>query len=118
MLYSNTADTKGVVVRENIFSESTDSGLRMENDWNAGLTMERNCWNQPAGPLMWHLKKFYTAAQFDDFRRATGFDTGSIVADPLFRDAKSGDFRLAEGSPAATLAADGGPAGARMRLAD
>lgn len=118
MFYHNSADTKGVVVRENIFSESTDSCLRMENDWNAGLAMERNCWFQPAGPLLWHLKTFYTAAQFDDFRRATGFDSGSLVADPLFRNVKTGDFGLAAGSPAATLAADGGPVGARMRLAD
>ncbi len=118
MFYHNAADTQGVIVRENIFSDSTDGCLRMQNDWTAGLVMERNCWFQSQGELIWFLKSHITAEQFDDYRKQSGLDAHSIVADPQFRDANAHDFRLAPASPAAKLAQDGGPVGARKRLAD
>ena len=118
MFYQNSADTQGVVVRENIFSGATESCLRMCNDWTAGLALERNCWFQPQGVLVLFLKTPYPPEQFDEYRKQTGLDAHSIAADPQFRAAAALDFGLAPGSPAATLAADGGPAGARQRLGD
>lgn len=118
MFYSNTADTQGVVIRHNIFSEATDSCLRMENDWTAGLALERNCWFQSQGALVLFLKKTYGADQFDDFRKQSGLDAGSIVADPQFRDVRTLDFRLADASPANRLTPAGTLVGARQRLAD
>lgn len=118
MFFNNQADTRGVVVRNNIFSDSTDSCLRMQNDWTAGLVMERNCWFQPQGALMWFLKNTYNTDQFDDYRKQSGLDAGSIMADPQFRNAQALDFRLLPGSPAAILAPDGGPVGSRERLID
>jgi hypothetical protein len=38
-----------------------------------------------------------------DYYRTRGADKNSIVADPLFRDIKNGDFRLVENSPAFKL---------------
>ena len=118
MFYHNTAATQGVIVRDNIFCDATDSCLRMLNDWTAGLVMDRNCWFQPKGELIWFLKSHFTADQFEDYRMQSGLDAHSIVADPQFRDARALDFRLAPAGPAATLAKDGGPAGSRKRLSD
>ena len=38
-----------------------------------------------------------------DFDRVHGWDTNSIVADPLFNNPKEGDFTLKQGSPAFAL---------------
>lgn len=118
MFYHNGAETTGVIVRHNIFSDASDGILRMQNDWTAGLAMERNCWFQPQGELAWFLKDRFGAGRFADYQRTTGLDADSIVANPLFCDAAARDFRLASSSPAATLARDGGPVGSRKRLAD
>ena len=37
------------------------------------------------------------------YYRSRGADANSIIADPLFRDVKNGDFRLNENSPAYQL---------------
>jgi hypothetical protein len=92
MFYVNSARTSGVYVVGNIFCEATDSCLRMENDWTAGLTMDRNCWWQPTGILVQFLRTRFTAAQFVDFQKRMQTDAHSIVAEPEFRDAKGLDF--------------------------
>jgi hypothetical protein len=116
MFYLNSARTTGVTVVGNIVCDATDSCLRMENDWTAGLLMDRNCWWQRAGVLLQFLRTSFTAAQFADFQKRTQMDTHSIVSDPGFLEAAGLDFRLSPGSPARPNAGDGGPAGARQRL--
>jgi len=116
MFYVNSARTSGVYVVGNIFCDATDSCLRMENDWTAGLTMDRNCWWQPTGVLMQFLRTRFTAAQFADFQKRTQMDTHSIVAEPEFLNAEGLDFRLSAGSPARRVAGDGVPAGSGQRL--
>lgn len=116
MFYVNSARTTGVYVVGNIFCGATDSCLRLENDWTAGLTMDRNCWWQQTGVLMQFLRKSFPAAQFPDFQEQSHLDAHSIVAEPGFLDAARQDFRLSPGSPARTIAADDAPAGARRRL--
>lgn len=116
MFYSNPAKTDGFLVRNNIFCASTESGLRMENDWTRGLTMERNCWWQRDGVLIRFLKTSYAPGEFAGFQKQTGLEADSIVADPRFTDAGDLDFSLAGDSPARRLSADGKPAGARRRL--
>jgi hypothetical protein len=88
----------------------------MENDWTAGLTMDRNCWWQPTGILVQFLRTRFTAAQFVDFQKRMQTDAHSIVAEPEFRDAKGLDFCLSPGSPARTVVSDGLPAGSSQRL--
>ena len=116
MFYVNSARTTGVCVVGNIFCDATDSCLRLENDWTAGLTMDRNCWWQRTGVLMQFLRKPFTAAQFADFQRQSRLDAHSIVAEPGFLDVERQDFRLSPGRAARTVAADGVPAGSRQRL--
>ncbi|HSW01162.1 MAG TPA: hypothetical protein VLI39_13385 [Sedimentisphaerales bacterium] len=113
MFYDNTAATSGVVVRYNVFSNATDSLLWLHGrDWTSGLTMDYNCWHQPAGAIWLWGRTSVAAAQFDEFRRQRGFDPHSIVADPGFVDAKSRDYRLRPESPARELLDSGLPAGA------
>ena len=116
MFYVNSARTTGVYVVGNIFCDATDSCLRLENDWTAGLTMDRNCWWQRTGVLMQFLRKPFTAAQFADFQKQSHLDAHSIVAEPGFLDVEGRDFRLSPSSPARTVAADDAPAGSRRRL--
>ena len=116
MFYVNSARTTGVCVVGNIFCDATDSCLRLENDWTAGLTMDRNCWWQRTGVLMQFLRKPFTAAQFADFQRQSRLDAHSIVAEPGFLDVERQDFRLSPASSARTVAADGAPVGSHQRL--
>lgn len=60
------------------------------------------------GNLYWHVNgeaavRFPGGATLDQWQSSTGFDTGSLVADPLFMDPESGDFRLQDSSPAYDL---------------
>ncbi len=116
MFYVNSARTTGVHVVGNIFCNATDSCLRTENDWTAGLIMNHNCWWQQTGVLMQFLRTPFTAVQFADFQKRTQMDIHSIVADPGFLNADGLDFRLSPGSPARTVAGDGFPAGSGRRL--
>ncbi len=116
MFYVNSARTTGVYVVGNIFCDASDSCLRMENDWMAGLTMDCNCWWQPGGVLVQFLRRPFTAAQFADFQGRTQMDAHSIVAEPQFLNADRLNFRLSPGSPAHTVAGDGNPAGSSKRL--
>jgi hypothetical protein len=116
MFYVNSARTSGVYVVGNIFCAATDSCLRMENDWTAGLTMDRNCWWQRTGVLMQFLRTAFTAAQFADFQKRTQMDAHSIVAEPEFLNVEGLDFRLSTGSPARTVAGDDVPRGSSKRL--
>jgi hypothetical protein len=116
MFYVNSARTTGVSVVGNLFCDATDSCLRMENDWTAGLTVDRNCWWQSAGVLMLFLRTPFPAAQFADFQTRSQMDAHSIVAEPGFVNARALDFRLAPTSPARAIADDGIPAGSSKRL--
>jgi len=112
--YQNSADTQGVAVRDNIFCNSTESDLRMDNDWCSGLTLDRNLWCQKTGPIFYFLRQNYSAEQVAAFRAASGLDRNSVVAEPRFRDAARRDYRLAVESPGVKWTADGSPCGARF----
>lgn len=112
MFYLNDAATHGVVVRDNIFCNSTDSCLRMDNDWRTGLTLDHNLWFQRAGPLFFFLRHNFSAEQVAAYRTASGFDLHSLIAEPQFRNAAQCDYRLAAGSPGLNWTSDGQPCGA------
>lgn len=118
MFYENSAQTREFYVCQNLFSNAAGSGLRMENDWTAGLVMDRNCWFQPRGALMLFAGRPFSPEQFADYRKLSGLDAGSIVADPKFVDVGKLDFRLADDTPAQRLSAEGGPVGALSRQAE
>ena len=114
MFYTNTAQTTDFVVRDNIFANATESCLRLGSpDWSKGIVMDRNCWWQAKGTLILWLREPFAPDRFAAYRQKTGLDAGSILAAPRFVDAAARDYRLAPDSPGRTLAADGGPVGAR-----
>ena len=114
MFYQNRAATTNVVIRNNIFANSTEVCTRMENDWRSGLTLNNNLYWQAEKPLLrWLSKTFYTAADFARYQSELGLDAGSVTAAPLFVDPAAHDYRLKPGSPGSTLATDGGPVGDR-----
>ncbi|MCC6857957.1 MAG: right-handed parallel beta-helix repeat-containing protein [Bryobacterales bacterium] len=115
MFYSNTAATRGFVVRNNIFYDSTDSGLRMDTDWRAGMTLDYNLWFQKTGPLFSFLRRNFAADQLAAYRTASGLDAHSVVAKPRFRNAARRDYRLAPGSPGFKWTTEGQPCGAVPR---
>jgi len=112
MFYHNAAATCGVVVRNNIFCNTTESGLRMENDWCTGLKLDHNLWFQQSGPIFTFLHQNFTAEQVDAYRAASGLDIHSVIAKPEFCNAAQRDYRLASGSPGLNWTVDGRPCGA------
>ncbi len=114
MFYNNPSATKDFVVRNNIFANSSEVCLRMDNDWRAGLTMSNNLYWQTDKPVVrWLVKQHFTAGAFGEYQAKTGMDRSSQLAQPLFRDAAGRDYRLRADSPGAKLADDGQAVGAR-----
>lgn len=113
MFYDNSAVTSNIVVRYNIFSNATDSLLWLHGrDWTSALTMDYNCWRQPAGPILLWGRQPVGASEFRDHQQPRGLDAHSILADPKFVDAGGRDYRVTNDSPVRTLRDDGLPAGA------
>ncbi len=113
MFYDNTAKTRDVVVRYNIFCNSTESALRLHGrDWTSGLVLDCNCWFEAEGPLLLWGRESVGAEGFAEHQRALGFSAHALVVDPEFVDAEARDYRLRPDSPARGLADDGVPVGA------
>ena len=51
MFYDTTAETKGFVVRNNVFSRSEDCLFRLFNDWRRNLTLAGNKWVAEKEPI-------------------------------------------------------------------
>ena len=80
----------------NIVWWTTDAPL-MHGDWTTGLGTKANCYWHAGKPVVFPGDKDLAA------RQAEGQDTGSIVADPRFKDPEHGDFTLGPDSPARAL---------------
>ena len=112
MFYTNTAATRGIEVKYNIFAGVTDWGSRYSSGWKVLPEMDQNLWFSRAGVMVyWFREKI---AGFDEYRRTTGLDLHSRFADPEFVNPTTGDYTPGQDSPARTLRTDGGPVGAAM----
>lgn len=100
MFWSNPSNTYDFYVRNNIFSNSTDWGirwLRLE-DVNK-LTLDYNCWHEISGPVAWIVNTFYDYTTswevWEAYQTSSGQDAHSIAADPLLKP----DYTLQDNSP-------------------
>ncbi len=111
------------LIRNNIFAFSMDGQIqrsRVEPHlsftftgnivyWDTGPLATAGSLNDDQVVLERNLYFNATGAPVDfqgltlEARQAKGWDKGSIIADPLFVDAKNGDFRLKPGSPAGKI---------------
>lgn len=83
MFYNNTAQTSGMIVRYNIFSNATDSCLRLHGrDWTDALTMDYNCWFNRHGPLLLWDRQTVGPDEFTAFMKARGLSAHAVIADP------------------------------------
>ncbi|HRZ38940.1 MAG TPA: hypothetical protein P5534_21560 [Candidatus Paceibacterota bacterium] len=113
MFYDNSAATTNFVIAGNIFSNATDSLLRLHGrDWTSALVMDRNCWHPARGPMLLWGQRRVGADDFAAFMHARGFDRQSLLADPQFLDPDHRDYRLSPDSPAGALTSQGAFAGA------
>jgi len=73
-----------------------DSGVLLSGPWDrVKLNMDNNCYWDASGREVKPIGK-----PLADWQKETGHDVNSIIADPLFVDAKNYDFHLKSNSPA------------------
>ena len=106
MFYTHTAITTNVIIRCNIFYNSTESLVRLQgHDWTAALTLDGNSWFQPNGLFFqWAWQKI-GADQFAAFQLKHKLDVNALLVDPKFVAPAAHDYRLAPDSPLRTAGA-------------
>jgi hypothetical protein len=137
LTYGNRANTSNFYVRNNIFYEAMNYGLKL-NGWTEStlnnLTMDNNLWydssdmktipySPPWAWIIWYCRntcKGYSMANFSQnqlhvtgsYQADTGKDLHSIATNPYFTDEANNDYSPIIGSPACTMSTTGTYAGA------
>jgi len=76
-----------------------DTGVLLSGPWTkVRINMDSNCYWDATGKEV-----TFAGMSLKDWQEKTGHDKNSIIADPLFVDAKNFDFRLKPDSPALKL---------------
>ena len=100
-------DKCAVTIRNNIFCNAPESrcfNFGRKPVGNVDLVkVDHNCYFQanPADALVQIGPNRFTAAQFKEYNKTTGWDQNSLIGDPLFVNPSAGDFRLKPNSPCA-----------------
>jgi hypothetical protein len=90
---------EGLAIRDNIAVEHGPHPYSLDTDLPASVRIDHNlAWNA-GGPIAFVRGRGNTDS-LAEFRAWTGFDAGSLQAEPRFVGAAARDFRLAPGSPA------------------
>lgn len=104
--YTSPAPANNIVIRDNVFYQSTNWGLDVRVWPKANvcdLKMSGNCWYQPQGTMVRIVqpdgRHEYSMKEFDKFQADYGLGQGSIAADPKLISPQTGDFRLRSDSP-------------------
>jgi hypothetical protein len=113
--YGSDAQASGIIIRDNVFFEAREHAFSAQwwtRQQLPSLVMDHNLWYQREGQMVAYAHARYTMEQFAAYQAELGLDAGSLVGDPLFRDAAAADFRLAPGSPCIGKGHDGSDIGA------
>ncbi len=104
--YTSPAVAENIVVRNNIFYQSTNwclDALVWPKAAVSNLKMTGNCWYQPQGTMIRIIqpdgRHQYTMKDFDKFKADYGLGQGSIVADPKLVSPQTGNYRLRPDTP-------------------
>ncbi|MDO5565530.1 MAG: hypothetical protein Q4G59_02655, partial [Planctomycetia bacterium] len=82
MFYRNKAETTGFIIRNNVFSESTEVCVRMDTDWRSGLTLDGNKYYQSEKPLVrWLVKSYYNKDELKRMASELGMEKTGITLD-------------------------------------
>ena len=100
MAYSNIAQTKNFVFRNNIFFNSTEVCLRIFNDWKPETAVfENNLWENGEKPFIRSeiktQKGMFNKTAFSDFLKQRNPNVHEMTGVPRFVDAANHDYRLA-----------------------
>jgi hypothetical protein len=112
MFYTNSADTRGIEIKYNVFYNSTEWGSRYSAGWNPLPDMDQNVWYVPTGELCFFFKEHIGRDDVAGYREKTGLDARSLFGDPKLVDPENGDFRLSPDTPVTIRSPDGKPVGA------
>lgn len=110
MFYNNRADIDHFYIRNNIFSESTESAWRLAKTWNGldNLFVDRNIYYETEGKVADWQGESFSKEEFEKFQKASGKDQSSLFADPCFRNLFRLDLRLRKNSPGINQGMDTG----------
>lgn len=97
MFYSNPSQSERIYIRNNIFFNSTDWGVRwLRNEDVNKVILDHNCWYESSGRIAWVDNTFYDyISQWESYKAATGQDAHSIRGNPLLNS----DHTLQASSP-------------------
>ena len=104
-LDSYAVNQSTIFIRNNIFYNATQNELvkinKLPEEGWPNVIMDYNCYYQKNNndPLIQVLENVFYADDFEQYKRSTGKDIHSIVADPLFVNPQNKDFRLSKDSP-------------------
>ena len=97
-LGTNNADTTDFYIRNNIFAETLNYCLRVNNA--SAIILDNNLYYTSEGGAVKWEDDIYSMADFDDYQTDTGKDQNSIAEYPNFVDLNNLDFHLQTNSPA------------------
>ncbi|MEW6219275.1 MAG: choice-of-anchor Q domain-containing protein, partial [Thermodesulfobacteriota bacterium] len=102
-LFSNTAQTTNLSIRNNIFFRATSAAIFLTDPWTGldSLVLDHNSYHQgdTDGLLADWLGRSFRLDEFSAYQAETGKDPSSLASDPLFVAADAADFHLAPRSP-------------------
>ena len=100
MFYDNPAKTKNVVIRNNLFVNSTEVCARFWRAPGPGIELRSNLyWQTDGKPFVRAEKAMYAEPDFAAYQSALKQDTGSVYREPRFMDPAQRDYRLKEKRP-------------------